>query len=62
MKNVVSVNIDELTKSVPEDKRIAIARAMTNIENEENGYVQIATFVAIVNSRLNNIILTEKFY
>jgi len=41
VKNVVTVNIDELTKSVPEGKRIAIARAMTIIENEENGYVQL---------------------
>jgi len=35
------MNIDELTKSVPEGKRIAIARAMTIIENEENGYIQL---------------------
>jgi LAO/AO transport system kinase len=35
------INIDELTKGVCEGKRIAIARAMTKIENEENGYVQL---------------------
>ncbi len=33
--------INELTKGVLEGKRIAIARAMTTIENEEDGYVRL---------------------
>jgi len=37
----LSKKIVELTEGVLEDKRIAIARAMTIIENEENGYVQL---------------------
>jgi LAO/AO transport system kinase len=33
--------IDELANGIFEGKRLAIARAMTNIENEEDGYIQL---------------------
>ena len=33
--------IEELANGILEGKRLAIARAMTNIENEEDGYIQL---------------------
>ena len=40
---ILSEEYEKLSKKVLKGDRLAIARAMTHIENEEKGYVQFLT-------------------